>query len=1138
MILNYNISFELAAIIFLLLLLFYLLLQYDLKNIVNYAFFKCVALVLCTNVMDIITAITIDNYVMIDSLLNTILNTIYFVMATGSAFYICCFVVIYVGEREQLKKLTRLNVILFITFVLAQMINVFTGFIFSFSLEQGYNRTVLYVINFMFPLYYIVCAVIVYLNKLKKNSVKKKIAAFVYLCVAVSGSVIQLLFLPTVLLAAFTPALGIVMLLFFLESPDYQRLTVTLEELKEAKEEAEFSNEVALEANQSKTDFLANMSHEIRTPINVVLGYNELIMKETKESHTTEYALNVQAAGRTLLSLVNDILDFTNIDCGNLKIEKDEYSVITLLQDVVTYAEFNAEKKNLKLNVNIDENLPKELIGDSVRLMQIFNNLTSNAVKYTMEGTVDLIITWTGNDEHTGTMSVVVKDSGIGMKEEDINKISESFKRFDKRKTRNIQGAGLGLPIVTRLLELMDSKLEIDSKYGVGSTFSFHIEQGIVDRNPIGKLEHKSYIDLLIDREEDVTFFAPKARILAVDDNRMNLDFVCGILKETKMKIDIAQNGEEALKLLRKNEYQMVLLDHMMPVLDGMETVKIMREEHICDDVPVIAITANAVVGEKENYVAAGFTDYLAKPVYGNQLMKMILKYMPGKYIEKDVVSDKKIIRNNVPVDKQDSETQYGESEFLHEVAKVLDIGTGMTYCASNEEFYREMVTSYVENNKLTDLESCFEAGDLENYRIQVHALKSTSMSIGALKVSEDAKALEMAAKEQRIDYIEENHAGLINEYKELLNQLHGVLSGELHEEMSVEVNDATWEEETDKRPCILVVDDNIMNVRSAERMLSDRFGFYSVTSGKAVFEFLDKKIPDLILMDLHMPDMDGFEVMEQMIGDERFQDIPVIFLTADDDRETEIKGFQYGALDFIKKPFVADVMIQRIDRILELDHLQKRLQQEVEKQTRKAENRRRKVERLSLQMVQTLAGTIDAKDKYTNGHSARVARYAKEIARRMGKTEKEQEDIYYMGLLHDIGKIGVPDDIINKTSRLTDEEYDIIKKHPSIGADILKNISEMPDIATGAHWHHERYDGKGYPDGLKGEEIPQVARIIGVADAYDAMTSNRSYRDILSQDVVRKEIEKGSGMQFDPNVARIMLEMMDEDVEYHMKER
>jgi len=222
----------------------------------------------------------------------------------------------------------------------------------------------------------------------------------------------------------------------------------------------------------------------------------------------------------------------------------------------------------------------------------------------------------------------------------------------------------------------------------------------------------------------------------------------------------------------------------------------------------------------------------------------------------------------------------------------------------------------------------------------------------------------------------------------------------------------------------------------------------------------------------------------------------------------------------------------------LELDHLQKDLQSEVKKQTRKAVARREKVERLSLQVMLTLANTIDAKDAYTNGHSERVAEYAREIARRAGKTEQEQQDIYYIGLLHDIGKIGIPDTIINKSSNLTDEEYAIIKSHPQIGAGILKKMKEIPGLSVGAHWHHELYNGKGYPDGLKGEEIPEEARIIGVADAYDAMTSKRSYRDVLPQNVVREEIEKGKGTQFDPKFADIMLQMIDEDKAYQMKER
>ena len=336
----------------------------------------------------------------------------------------------------------------------------------------------------------------------------------------------------------------------------------------------------------------------------------------------------------------------------------------------------------------------------------------------------------------------------------------------------------------------------------------------------------------------------------------------------------------------------------------------------------------------------------------------------------------------------------------------------------------------------------------------------------------------------------------------------------------------------------ILVVDDDAINLKMASKMLVT-YGFRAscVKSGQAALDFLKNNKPNLILLDIHMPEMDGFETLRLLKADKITSDIPVIFLTADDNQSVEIKGLQCGAQDFVKKPFVPEILLQRVRRTIELDQLQRDLSSEVEKQTRIALERQRRLERMSMQIVQTLSGAIDAKDKYTNGHSTRVAEYSREIAKRFGKSEEDQENIYMLGLLHDVGKIGIPDDIINKTSRLTDEEYAIIKTHTKIGSEILKNITEMPDIVMGARWHHERYDGKGYPDGLAGGAIPEVARIIAVADTYDAMTSRRSYRSTLPQSVVRAEIEKCSGNQFDPAFAAIMLDMIDEDTEYIMRE-
>lgn len=331
----------------------------------------------------------------------------------------------------------------------------------------------------------------------------------------------------------------------------------------------------------------------------------------------------------------------------------------------------------------------------------------------------------------------------------------------------------------------------------------------------------------------------------------------------------------------------------------------------------------------------------------------------------------------------------------------------------------------------------------------------------------------------------------------------------------------------------VVVVDDDVANLKIAGTILSKQhMRVTALRSGQALLDYLRDNRPDLILMDVRMPGMDGFETMrrlKQAWGPG--QEIPVIFLTADENAESETQGLALGAMDFIKKPFVPDVLTLRVRHIIELTRLQKNLAEEVEIKTQENEN-------LSLRVVQTLAEAIDAKDTYTNGHSGRVATYSREIAKRYGYSLKRQDEIYMMGLLHDVGKIGVPDSIINKPAKLTDEEYDQIKAHPVMGARILKNIKERPKLAVGARWHHERYDGKGYPDGLSGTDIPEEARIIAVADAYDAMTSRRSYRQILPQTAVRQELERGRGTQFDPEFADIMLQMMAEDPEYQMSEK
>lgn len=336
--------------------------------------------------------------------------------------------------------------------------------------------------------------------------------------------------------------------------------------------------------------------------------------------------------------------------------------------------------------------------------------------------------------------------------------------------------------------------------------------------------------------------------------------------------------------------------------------------------------------------------------------------------------------------------------------------------------------------------------------------------------------------------------------------------------------------------PVVLAVDDDEVNLFLVSSVLEKQVRVVQKHGGEEALDHLACHSVDLVLLDNKMPGMSGMDVLKVMKHRVEMKNIPVIVMTAEMDIELETEVFHLGAVDFIRKPFAAMVLQERVHRVLQNEYLKRHLQQEVVRQTRLAEQRLLASERLFDQTVLALVKTIDAKDKYTQGHSQRVAEYVRLISQKTGDPAERQRELYCIGLLHDIGKIGVPSAIINKPSRLTDGEYEIIKSHTTIGAGILKNIVEFPKLSIGARSHHERWDGQGYPDGLRETQIPLEARMIAVADAYDAMTSRRSYRGIMGQERVRGEIERGRGTQFDPRFADIMLDLIDADVDFRMR--
>lgn len=526
----------------------------------------------------------------------------------------------------------------------------------------------------------------------------------------------------------------------------------------------EKEKQMAIAAGEAKEKFIANMSHEIRTPINTIIGMNEMILRESEDESMKEYARNVQSASKLLLGLINDVLDFSKIEAGKMDILTADYNLSRLLTDAIEGIRIRAERKNITLNVEVEETLPSVFKGDEIRIRQILNNLLSNAVKYTEDGYVTLRVRGIyAQDEFA--LCISVEDTGIGIKPEDLNKLFGSFQRLEENKNRYIEGTGLGLNITRQLVSLMGGRIDVKSDYGNGSCFTVYIPQQIIDSTAIGKLEDAYKKDTAVREEFKSKLYAPGAEVLVVDDNEMNLAVVNALLKRTGINLTMAHGGAECLELCKNKKYDLILMDHMMPKPDGIETLHILRKNAggLNHDTDVIVLTANAIAGMAEKYIEEGFNDYLSKPILAEDLENMLCKYLKGAEI-KDTARD-----DSSNSDKTDALIGSDDKKNT-----VIDKKLGLQYCANNEDMYKEMASVFSSQGEkyINNLSQYYEAHDWQGYKIIAHALKSTSLVIGAAAFSEHAKKLEAAAKEGNEEVLLAEGEAFLEEYKIILDLL------------------------------------------------------------------------------------------------------------------------------------------------------------------------------------------------------------------------------------------------------------------------------------------------------------------------------------------------------------------------------
>lgn len=557
--------------------------------------------------------------------------------------------------------------------------------------------------------------------------------------------------------------------------------------LEKAKKDAEI-------ANIAKKNFLANISHEIRTPMNAICGISDLLLDERLSRKERERVEIIKNCADNLLDIINDILDFSKIEAGKLTIIPVCYKIDSLIYDVINIINYRLLDKKIEIEVEIDENIPSIIKGDEGRIRQILINLLNNSIKFTEQGKITLTVKWEVSSELEGKLKVYVKDTGIGIKEEDINRLFVAFEQVDTRRNRKIEGTGLGLSICNNLLKEMGGFIQVDSVYGQGSVFSFTLPQQVIDNRSI-QYNLNTRKDYTHKKKHNTEFKLIATKALVIDDNYINLQVAQGLLERFGIEVEVKTNGKDAIeKFQLDGSYDLIFVDHIMPEMDGIEVAQTIRSIHskYSKEVPIIALTANVAKDVEQCYLDSGMNDYLAKPIQEEKLVEILKKWVPEGKQQLSKITD-------ISVNNEEIEIKEIKLKKLKEIIPDIKIDKGLKINLYNEDNYLRILKMFIEENDIEKVEKCFNKNDIKNYTIYVHGIKGTALQIGADSLSNLARDLELAGKEQNWDFITKKHNNFIYYYTNILEKLKEIFREEERIEDKEIVEDIVLRSELEK---------------------------------------------------------------------------------------------------------------------------------------------------------------------------------------------------------------------------------------------------------------------------------------------------------------------------------------------------